>query len=174
MRVEDVDKLISAVEDLRREGLQISLVLVGSIVDVSPPKWVTHKYYVKDYLTYVEDILETSDICVIPYPNTKLHFYYTLPAKFAEYMVAGKPIISTNLKEVGKYIKAFNCGLVANNREEFKEHIRRLYCNRNLAIELGRNGRRAAEHTFNYEVVAEEFLNKLIKTLELEEGVSVE
>ena len=77
MSVKNIDKLISAVEDLRREGLQISLVITGSIVDVIPPKWVTHRY-VKDYLTYVKDVLEKADICVIPYPNTKLFWNYTL------------------------------------------------------------------------------------------------
>jgi len=167
-KVKDIDKLISAIEDLRREGLQISLVLTGSVVDVSPPKWVTHRY-IKDYLTYVKDVLETADICVIPYPNTKHFWNYTLLTKFVEYMAAGKPIVSTDLKETGKLIKIYNCGLIANNWEEFKEYIRRLYYDRGLAIELGRNGRRAAEQVFNYEIITKEFLNKLIETLKLEE-----
>ena len=79
---------------------------------------------------------EYEDLCN-SIPNTKLFWNYTLLTKFVEYMAAGKPVISTKLKEVSKIIKIFNCGLIANNWDEFKECIRTLYYNRNLAMELG-------------------------------------
>jgi glycosyltransferase involved in cell wall biosynthesis len=97
-----------------------------------------------DWLNFVEDVLSNSDVGVIPYPPNILHFSYTVLSKLFDYMAAGKPIISTNLIEVGNIIKMFNCGLVAKNWKEFKLYLETLYYDRELAKRLGENGRRAA------------------------------
>jgi glycosyltransferase involved in cell wall biosynthesis len=161
MKTKNIDKLLSLVENVRNKGLDISIVLTGKLVDVSLPEWAVQKQ-VEDWNSYVRDYLEKSDVCVIPYPS-KLFWNLTLLAKLFDYMAAGKPIISTNLKEKGNIIKTFNCGLIAKDWKEFEQHIERLYQDRELAIKLGENGRKAAERYFDYEMLAKNFLATLIE-----------
>ncbi len=160
LKAKSIDKLISAVNNVRERGLKVSLVLAGDLIDISLPEWVIHKK-LEGWTFYVKSSLETSDICVIPYPN-KPFMSMTLLAKI-DYMGAGKPIIVTNLKETGDVINRFNCGFVAKDWKEFEQYIERLYQDRELAKELGRNGRKAAETYFNYELLAETLLNRLVK-----------
>jgi len=74
-------------------------------------------------------------------------------------------VICTNLKETGKIIKKFDCGLIARDWNEFKFHIKTLYFDRTLAMQLGKNGRIAAEKYFNWDVIAEILLKKLKKII---------
>jgi glycosyltransferase involved in cell wall biosynthesis len=161
MKCKDVDKLVKVIDSLRKRGLNIELHVAGSkLMDL--PDWV--KFTQCNWPAFVKHLLSHSDIGVIPYPPNKLHFSLTMPTKPFDYMAAGKPIISTNLKETGNIVRTFNCGLVAKDWKEYERHIERLYQDRELAKELGRNGRKAAEKYFNYELLAEALLNKLIKT----------
>ena len=164
-RVKDVDKLISTVNKLRRKGLPINLHIAG-VKQMDLPLWVCNKQL--SWPRFVSSILSKADIGVIPYPPNNLHFNYTMPAKLSDYMAAGKPVISTNLKETSNIIKMFNCGLVARDWKEFELHIERLYRNRELAKKLGENGRKAAEKYLNIELLADALLKSLLKTFEVE------
>jgi glycosyltransferase involved in cell wall biosynthesis len=159
MKQKDIDKLVSMVAELKREGLQLELHIAGAkLMDL--PQWVHIAQY--DWPTFIEHEVAESDVCVIPYPPNKLHFSYTSIAKLFDYMAVGKPIISTNLIETGRIIRMFNCGLVAKDWGEFKLHLKKLYYNRQLARELGENGRRAVQKHFDYELLANRLLNKII------------
>lgn len=164
-RPKDVDKLVSTVTKLRQKGLQIDLHIAG-VSRIDLPIWVHNAQY--SWPRFVSDILYKADIGVIPYPPNRLHFSYTMPAKLLDYMAAGKPVISTNLKETSNIIKMFNCGLVARDWKEFELHIERLYHNRELAKKLGENGRKAAEKYLNAELLADAFLKSLLKAFEAE------
>lgn len=120
-----------------------------------------------DWPTFVDGILFRSDICVIPYPSNRLCFFRAVPAKLFDYMAAGKPIVSTDLKEVSDIIRMFNCGLVARDWKEFKLHLERLCHDRELAKKLGENGRRAVKKYFDYESLADVLLKKLVKIFEV-------
>jgi len=165
MKVKDVDKLVSIITNLRECGLEIKLYIAGAkLMDL--PDYVHIGSY--GWVSFVKDILSNSDIGVIPYPPNRLHFSYTMLSKLFDYMAAGKPIISTALKETGNIIRMFNCGLVARNWKEFKLHLKKLYRNREFAQKLGENGRRAAEKYFDYELLARTLLTKLIKMFEID------
>jgi len=167
MKVKDIDKLLLAVNRVREKGLKLLLVLTGrKLMNIPTSEWIVHKT-VDDWRSYVRNCLEPSDVCVIPYPR-RLFWDYTVLAKLFEYMAAGKPIISTNLKETANIIRMFNCGLVARDWEEFELHLERLYHDREFAKKLGKNGRGAIEKYFNYELISEGLLDKLVKTLENE------
>jgi len=164
-RVKDVDKLVSTVTKLRQKGLQIDLHIAG-VRRIDLPIWVHNAQ--SSWPRFVSGILSETDIGVIPYPPNRLHFSYTMCTKVFDYMAAGKPVISTNLKETSNIIKMFNCGLVARDWKEFELHIERLYHNRELAKKLGENGRKAAEKYFNSELIADAFLKSLLKAFEVE------
>lgn len=159
-KVKNVDKLVSTIEKMRAQGMAVELHVAGiKVIDV--PEWVHIAHY--DWPNFISNSLFHSDVCVIPYPPEKFTFFHSIPAKLADYMAAGKPIISTNLKDVGDIIRSSNCGLVAKDWEEFEIDLERLYEDKALAEKLGYNGRVAAEESFNYELLAEMFLENLIK-----------
>lgn len=164
-RVKDIDKLVVTVNKLRRKGLQIDLHIAG-VKQMDLPLWVHNAQY--NWPRFVSDILSKADIGIIPYPPNRLHFSYTMPAKLSDYMAAGKPVISTNLKETSNIIKMFNCGLVARDWKEFELHIEKLYYDRELAKKLGENGRKAAEKYLNIELLADALLKSILKTFEVE------
>ena len=160
LKTKDIDNLILAIDYLKKKGLEIELKIAGAkMMDL--PNWVEIGSY--DWPTFVNRVLMDADCCVIPYPPHKMGFYYSLPAKLFDYMAAGKPVISTNLKEVRKIIETFNCGLVAENWKQFRNHIEKLYYDRELAIKLGDNSRRTVEKYYDYEVLAKGLLISLIK-----------
>lgn len=159
IKSKDVGKLVSVIDALRQDGLNIELYVAGAkLMDL--PDWVQYKSC--KWFDFIENLLSKSDLGVIPYPPNKLHFYFAMPAKLFDYMAAGKPVVSTNLKEVARVINAFECGLVAKNWDEFRLHIETLYYDRELAKRLGENGRKAVEEHFNYEILAGELLRKMI------------
>ena len=43
-----------------------------------------------------------------------------------DYMAAGKPIVSTNLKKTAAILRRFNCGLVTTDWKSFRCHIETL------------------------------------------------
>jgi glycosyltransferase involved in cell wall biosynthesis len=151
------DKLLDCIFNLRLKGLDIELQVAGSEIDL--PEW-THNIQT-DWKNYVKNVLTKADICVIPYPPNKLHFAYTLPAKLADYMAAGKPIVATNALETALLVKKYDCGLIAENWTDFSEKIERLCCCPDLAVHLGNNGRKAIEENYSYELLAESFLKKM-------------
>jgi glycosyltransferase involved in cell wall biosynthesis len=162
-KVKDIDKLLSTIAKLRQKGLNVNLHIAGGR-EMELPMWVHANHH--DWPHFVNDVLSKTDVGVIPYPPNRLHFNYATPAKLLDFMAAGKPVVSTNLKETGKIIKMFNCGLVAQDWREFELHIERLYDDREFARKLGENGRKAAEKYFDYELLAAALLAKLFRMFE--------
>jgi len=170
LKVKDIDKLVLAIENLRIQGLAIELHIAGAkLMDL--PSWV--HITCSNWNSFVSNVLVNSDVCVIPYPPTKFGFFHSMPAKLFDYMAAGKPIISTNLKEVGDIIRSNNCGLVAKDWTEFEAHLKRLYKDRELATKLGNNGRVTVEKYFNYELLAEMFLENIIQQFKINHKVQL-
>lgn len=159
MKVKDVDKLIQAIEKLTEKGLMMDLCIAGAEEMYLPP-WVHVLSY--DWPDFVDKVLASSDICVIPYPPSKFTFNNSLPAKLLDYMSAGKPVVSTNLRGVRNIVETFKCGLIARDWNEFALFLEKLYWNRMYATNLGENGRKAAQKNFDYELVAKSLLMDII------------
>jgi glycosyltransferase involved in cell wall biosynthesis len=163
-KAKDFDKLLSCITRLRQKGLRIELQVASSeMTDL--PDWIHSTHC--NWVDFVKNVLTKADIGLIPYPPSRLHFSYTMPAKLADYMAAGKPIVSTDLKETKKMITLSNCGLVARDWNEFGEYIKELCSDHELAEKLGRNGRKAAEENLNYQTLATSFLGNLIEMFDL-------
>ena len=158
-KVKDIDKLVTVIENMRAQGMAIELIIAGAKLMVLP-SWVhVQNLCWKDFVSMS---LVKSDICVIPYPPHKFTFFHSMPAKLFDYMAAGKPVVSTNLNDVSDIIRSNECGLVARDWTELQSHIKKLYEERLMAKKLGNNARLAAEKYFDYEKIAESFLEKMI------------
>lgn len=148
-----VENMISVIRKLRKEGLDIKLILLGERHMALP-----HEDWIETaYVPFIQTpkFYDKTSVCIIPFPKL-LHYDYSLPVKLFDYMAAGKPIISLNLKEVAEIIKKYDCGIVVNNYDDMAKAIKYLYKNRTLLSKLGHNGRKAVEEEFNWSKRVEE------------------
>jgi hypothetical protein len=91
---------------------------------------------------YIEDInaaLATFD--VFAYPLNPRH-YGTTENALLEAMAAGLPVVVLNQSAEKYLVKHMETGLLADNEEQFAEHIRYLYDNPGERARLGDNARR--------------------------------
>lgn len=80
--------------------------------------------------------------------------------KIFEYMEASLPIICTNFELWNKIVDDYKCGITVNPGDvnEIKNAIEFLIENKDLAYELGQNGRNAVENKFNWNLQEEDYL----------------
>jgi glycosyltransferase involved in cell wall biosynthesis len=97
-------------------------------------------------------------LTVIPHPN---HIYYhtTLPVKLFDSLACGRPIVATNCRETAKILRRHKCGLVADfSADALAEKISRLLLDRNLAAQMGANGRKIVEKIYNWNNMAKKIV----------------
>lgn len=80
----------------------------------------------------LNDLYERADSGIIPLLPTQYNDF-AVPVKLFEYISYGLPIITTNLDEVGSFVKSYDCGLVCeNDPEELDRAIERLSTDKGL------------------------------------------
>jgi glycosyltransferase involved in cell wall biosynthesis len=101
----------------------------------------------------------SADIGVQAIENTCLNHYSTDSNKLFEYMMAGLPIVATNLPEIRKIVQQFNFGLIVphSNTDFLAQAIRQLVTDVNFRQKLCENAIQA-RLKFNWE----EQENKLV------------
>jgi glycosyltransferase involved in cell wall biosynthesis len=74
------------------------------------------------------------------------------PIKLFEYMAAGLPVICSDFPAFRSIVEGHRCGICVDPLEPsaIADAVGRLHRDPGLAAELGRNGRMAAERTFNW------------------------
>ncbi|MGB3076347.1 MAG: glycosyltransferase family 4 protein [Chitinophagales bacterium] len=75
------------------------------------------------------------------------------PVKMFEYMAAGIPVIASDFTFWKEIIDTFQCGICVDplNTKSIADAINYLLCNDDAALQMGINGRKAIESTFNWE-----------------------
>lgn len=153
--------LIGVINNLRAQGLNLKLILVGST-----PK--------KNYLNYLKRKITPTDQILIGIDNQKLaKFYYScdiyvtcdrflffgLPiieaAKFA------KPSVCLNFAAAAEVIKDKKTGFIAKNQKDLEKYIKKLALNKPLRQKLGRNAQQLANSKFNWQQIAHQYYKML-------------
>jgi glycosyltransferase involved in cell wall biosynthesis len=99
-------------------------------------------------------LIKTAMVTVHPIlvdsPQTK----FCCPHKVFEYMAAGKPIVASQCDSFEEYIAGTNCGVLVKPEkiERLAESIIHFVQHKDHADELGHNGRKAVEETYNWDV----------------------
>lgn len=80
------------------------------------------------------------------------HWNHTIPNKIFDYMLAGLPVLATEVIPIQRIITQEDCGLVCRDLDtaDIAEKLERLR-NPELRIALGRNGHEAVKRTWNWE-----------------------
>ncbi len=99
----------------------------------------------------VKRIYEESKIGLVTlYPT--INYKDALPVKLFEYMLAGIPVISSNIALWQKIVEENNCGLCVNpyNSKEIADAVNKIITNDELAESMGRNGQKAVIEKYNW------------------------
>jgi glycosyltransferase involved in cell wall biosynthesis len=114
----------------------------------------------------VEEIMSSANVGALTYRQCK-HWAHTIPNKIFDYMLAGLPVLATDIKPIKRIVEETNCGLIAT-AEDPKDIALKLAKLKSpeLRTELGANGHKAVENTYNWQRDAG-YMLEAIQTLEL-------
>jgi len=118
-----VDLLVEALRQVRRRGLDLALVLIGSDFELGPaelepnePRFSQRVFHLGPFMArdVVAMAISCGDFGVIPFDSNRL-WDNALPAKFFEYCACGLPVVATVSpgSELGRLIRANNVGVIA-------------------------------------------------------------
>ena len=95
-----------------------------------------------------------------------INYQDALPVKMFEYMVAGLPVISSNIKLWKEIVEGNSCGICVDplNPKEIAKAIRYIINNPTKAEEMGKNGKKAVLEKYNWSI-EEQKLYKVYKEL---------
>lgn len=86
--------------------------------------------------------------------------YKSLPIKMFEYMAAGLPVVASNFPMWKKIIDEYSCGICveAGDASAVAEAVKKLLDDVDTAELMGKNGRRAVEEKYNWNLEAEKLI----------------
>ncbi len=106
------------------------------------------------------EVTVSADAGLILFGNTCLNHYYSLPNKLYEYMMAGLPIIASDLPEMRRVIGECRCGVLIDSPqpEAIADAITGMTSSPAEMKAMGKRGREAALHRYNWSVQAKRLL----------------
>ena len=155
-----IPTLIAAAERLRTRIPHLRIVMVGGGPDTDALKAQVWQSSVRDICIFagevpyedVPTIIAASDVCVAPFARTRK----ASPIKVFEYLACGKPVVSSDIDDIGDFLKRSRAGVVIEpgNAEALANGIEWVYNHPEEALELARRGRLAVEQTRSWEETA--------------------
>ena len=106
----------------------------------------------------VPKYISAMDVCLIPFYRGAIS-ESALPLKLFEYMACKRPVITTELSGVKRAVG--DIVLYANNEDEYKTQINKLYSDKELALNMGRCGRKFVESDYNWRDIVGKLERKL-------------
>jgi len=157
-----LEDMIDIISDL--DG--VKLVMAGKDMDEDVLEYGRVKLNDFQYLGFIshEEVIHRSmqaDILFVFYNPNLANYRYSTPNKLFEAMMCGKPIIISDGIAASKIVTRENCGIVVpyGDVDAIKEAVLRLINDPALREELGRNGRRAYETSYSWEIMESRLIN---------------
>lgn len=151
--------IIDSFNLLRSKDVSLWLVVNGNESDVNYVKNYINRSPKKDNIIFLTKLSQhqlyqyykTAMALLIPLRPTYQDIA-RFPHKFGEYMASGNPVITTNYGEVKNYFQDGKNMLIANEYavSAFSEKMDFVINNRELAKEIGVNGKHLASRIFDY------------------------
>jgi len=161
-KIQGVDILITAFEELRREINGIKLMLVGRVGTVFEEKFDFNK----EGIIYLGSLpqkevvfaINASDILIIPYPKNMFTEVMFAPYKLVEFMACNKPVVVTDAGEMHRHIKNKKMIAKAGSVKDLKEKIK-------YALKINKVNSRKKALLFDWKNIAKK-LDEAIKLIE--------
>lgn len=161
--IRGIVEVVEAFDDLNDVKLNLAGNFVENDLQVNLQQkegWDSVNYYGYVNREKIFKILERSKAGLVTlYPT--INYQEALPVKMFEYMLAGIPVISSNIPLWQKIVEGNNCGLCVDpkNKKEIANAINVIISNATKAEEMGRNGMNAVVNKFNWKNEAEKLVN---------------
>ncbi len=160
----EVRSLYIAVYLANRHGIPVRLIRAGRDVSdflgdcENELKQYVHELGYVD-ITDVPSLMVAADLLIQPGWNDRFN-RYRLPSKIPEFLAVGKPVAIPRVN-IGLELKDGQEALIMEkgNVSSMIDAIRKIYNDRELGDQIGRNGRKFAEKNFSEDIV----FNKLIE-----------
>ncbi len=160
-----LEPVLAMIHEVARDVPSLQFVIVGGGEGEDDLKrrvdalGITARVVFAGRLEYVQALRRVAqcDVGIIPHLVTP-HTATTIPNKLFEYMLLGKPVLSTDLAPVARVITHAQCGFVYRRVGEFIDALKALR-DPSLRGRLGRNGREAVRTTYNWNLEAARLLD---------------
>jgi len=107
--------------------------------------------------------LGRATVLCIPHPPNP-YFDTIMPIKLADYMAAGRPVVSTPRTETARVLRQQACGITTEGErpEDLAAALIQVLRDPELAFRLGTNGRQAAVERFDWRVIGRRLSDELL------------
>lgn len=142
------------------EGTDIKLHLAGNFSPTSledectaHSAWKQVDFYGYLDRTGINNLLKKVRLGMVILEATP-SYIYSLPVKMFEYMASGLPVIASDFPLWREIIDSEKCGICVNQTKpiEIREKIQNIIADTSLLQEMGRNGRKAVEEKYNWNI----------------------
>jgi glycosyltransferase involved in cell wall biosynthesis len=107
----------------------------------------------------IGSILSACDICWLPLKDTGAN-RGRWPIKLSDYMAAGRPVVSTNVGDLGHFVKSHDIGLVSNDTPlDLSSRIIELLADSEKRKMMGAHARRLAETDYSWDAITRKLEN---------------
>ena len=154
-----LESVINAVPEIVKKIPHFKLILVGQGRNYNNLVRLSEKYKIKDYISFegfqlpdkLPSYIKASTICLIPHLKT-VHTDNTIPHKLFQYMLLGKPVISSDCNPIVRIVREAEAGLIykSGNQTELAEQIVYLAKNKTKIKQMGDMGQLAVKNNYNW------------------------
>lgn len=102
--------------------------------------------------------LQASDICIAPFHKNPQH-ESGVANKIFDYMLGRKPVIASDCKPQKRIIEQFDCGIIFENKIEYKNAILKLLKDSLSRQKMGENGYNAVVLHYNLTAIKQNLIN---------------
>jgi glycosyltransferase involved in cell wall biosynthesis len=106
--------------------------------------------------------LSAGDIVVLPQLNS-LYTQAQVPGKIFEAMAMAKPVIASGVSDIPEILNSCGITVKSGDTASLISAIDQVFCDNNLAEELGYNARRKAQRYYSWDAMEEILFNDLLK-----------
>jgi glycosyltransferase involved in cell wall biosynthesis len=165
-----LETAIEAIKHVKKDIPHAKLLLVGDGKNTQDLKEFAISMQIEESVEFVgwvdfskvPSYMEASDLNIIPQPSNPANDT-TLPHKLFQYMLIGKPVLTSDAKPLKRIVEETKSGLSFSSQDprDFARAVLELY---KSDTNFAENGRKAVENKYNWENTSKELV-KLYSTL---------
>jgi glycosyltransferase involved in cell wall biosynthesis len=172
-----IDTLITATGIVIEKEPQTIFLMVGDGIMMAPLSEKVKKNSLEDNFRFtgripyenVPPYINTSNICVIPFPRKNTHLKDSSPLKLYEYLACGKPVVSTEVGGVAEVLSASGAGLLVrpDDPEALASGMIELLKDEKRQKLMGKKGRKYVVSNFTWKKNAQQVVKICMKALKV-------
>jgi glycosyltransferase involved in cell wall biosynthesis len=169
MGEEDVSMVLPVITALRAKRRELRLGVIGPVRDPAaferPEAKGSVVLFGRVPFEELSVYLGASDAFVLPLRDTVVN-RTRWPNKFGDYIAAGRPILSSPVSDVARYVESSRCGILWRDPSELGASIEQVMDHPGEAAEMGQAARTLAEGELSWGTISRRFADVYERTIE--------